>query len=567
MIEKKLSRTGDYLIESGVITKQQLNIVLMQQRQLADRGERLFIGELILKNRFATIGEIQEAVQKTNVSIQDNLLPVSIMNRYKVIPVGLINKDLHVQTPSILSENQKRDILSSIKGYAQSLVVKPISRNDYLQRIARTQIGRNDSFLKIVDRIKEGEDWLIGQALEALLVEAIEVRASDIHISVKPEPESFVGFRVDSEIQQTYLLSESTMRALSVRIKTIANMDASNVMTEQDGRVPFGFMGRMVDFRVATKPLVDGEHIAMRVLDASSLPSIDNLFPNQPQMIEYFERVTRQKGKHGGLVLITGPTGSGKSTTLYALSQRLSRDAFHVVTVEDPVEYYLPFASQIQLNQVLKEKATATEKTILRLDPDFVILGELRDTEFATAATRFAESGHPVFSTLHADSAGQSISRFLDVYKGADSNKDNKAVIEYLSLIINQKLIKKLCDCRVVETENPFSLMDEKLISALDEQDKTLLKTKKVIAKKPCGCHKCKGTGYHGRVLMHETLIFPEDSAKKNELASLIKDGAKNNHTLSSVDGVTFISREKTLVKLILAGAIDIELANSYVNN
>lgn len=385
----------------------------------------------------------------------------------------------------------------------------------------------------------------------AVLKEALSLRASDIHLSRKSDPDAWIAYRVDSVMRQTHLLPELLMQSLVARIKIEAGMDASNNRTAQDGRLTVEHEGRVVDFRISTQPLVDGESLVLRALDVSQLPSLSALFPGQPKMMGLIRGITQQTGKTGGLVFISGATGSGKSTTQYTVACGFRRDAMNIITVEDPVEYILPFAKQIQLQALVKQKAIDLERSILRQDPDILIFGEIRDADSARAALAFAESGHLVISTIHANSVIQVNERFLSMIDPTHRADSEFLIAHFLRMIVHQRLIRRLCSCAKplhndeIDALNPsMNRLTGGLIQARHGLKKGRL-------------HRCLGTGYSGRVAAHETLHIPADEDMRAKFVRAFK-----NHELElpidlrQENGVEYTSRLETLQTLMDQGLL-----------
>jgi len=387
----------------------------------------------------------------------------------------------------------------------------------------------------------------------AVLKEALSLRASDIHLSRKGDPDAWIAYRVDSVMRQTHLLPELLMQSLVARIKIEAGMDASNSRTAQDGRLTVEHEGRVVDFRISTQPLVDGESVVLRALDASLLPSLGALFPGQPKMTELIKSITNQTGKTGGLVFISGATGSGKSTTQYTVACGFRRDAMNVITVEDPVEYILPFAKQIQLQALIKQKAIELERSILRQDPDILIFGEVRDADSARAALAFAESGHLVISTIHANSVLQVSERFLSMIDPAHRADSEFLLAHFLRVVIHQRLVRRLCSCaKPVQGEmlEHFQSQAVRLTGGLI-QPRTGLRHK-------VGCTRCAGLGYSGRVAAHETMHVPAEETMRGRFVKAFKShNLELPVDLCEENGVDYTSRLQTLQTLLDQGMVD----------
>jgi type II secretory ATPase GspE/PulE/Tfp pilus assembly ATPase PilB-like protein len=354
-------------------------------------------------------------------------------------------------------------------------------------------------------------------------------------------------------MRQTHLLPELLMQSLVARIKIEAGMDASNNRTAQDGRLTAEHEGRVVDFRISTQPLVDGESLVLRALDVSLLPSLSALFPGQPKMMGLIRGITQQTGKTGGLVFISGATGSGKSTTQYTVACGFRRDAMNIITVEDPVEYILPFAKQIQLQALVKQKAIDLERSILRQDPDILIFGEIRDADSARAALAFAESGHLVISTIHANSVIQVTERFLSMIDSAHRADSEFLIAHFLRMIVHQRLMRRLCSCAKPMHNDEIEQINPGIVQLTGG----LIQARTGLKKKT-GCTRCLSSGYSGRVAAHETLHIPADEDMRAKFVRAFK-----NHELElpvdlrEENGVEYTSRLATIQTLMDQGLVD----------
>jgi type II secretory ATPase GspE/PulE/Tfp pilus assembly ATPase PilB-like protein len=270
-------------------------------------------------------------------------------------------------------------------------------------------------------------------------------------------------------------------------------------------------------------------------------------------MMGLIRGITQQSGKTGGLVFISGATGSGKSTTQYTVACGFRRDAMNIITVEDPVEYILPFAKQIQLQALVKQKAIDLERSILRQDPDILIFGEIRDADSARAALAFAESGHLVISTIHANSVIQVTERFLSMIDSSHRSDSEFLIAHFLRMIIHQRLMRRLCSCAKPMHNDEI----EQINSGINKLTGGLIEARLGLKKKT-GCTRCLGTGYSGRVAAHETLHIPSDQAMRAKFVRAFK-----NHELElpvdlrEENGVEYTSRLQTLQTLMDQGLID----------
>jgi type II secretory ATPase GspE/PulE/Tfp pilus assembly ATPase PilB-like protein len=554
--ESDTVKTGELLIAAGLITPAQLAISLRQQESLREAGRHLFIEQILVRNRFVSRDQISKAIHRQtgggDSGLFQTILPLRVCKQYSVFPTRVDNGVLLLRAARALSE---RD-LASIKSFTQieivAIKVIPTDLPEIIETLKRTMTSEY-SFSTLLEGMKTQDinGGTLRQAINGLMNEAIELLASDIHMDRKDDQESWISYRVDGKLQMHHLLPRQLMAAIFTRLKTESGMDASETRKPQDGRISLETNGRLIDFRVATQPVVGGETMSMRVLDPESLLGLDALFPGQPDMTELFKKISRVDGKNGGLVLFSGPTGSGKTTSMYALAQMFPRDQSNVLTVEDPVEFVLPLARQIQLNQILNEKSMNVERSMLRQDPDVLIIGEIRDSDSMRAALRFAESGHLVLASVHARNAMQTIERLISFADQEERNTILYMLANTLRVVVNQRLVIRLCTCAVPVVEDPSAprrAVPHGLTGPL---------TYKRASRKPAGCQVCGGSGYKGRVASHETIVISTDEDVRQEITALLFQSIQNVSQIRKLKGVLYQDRKSTLDVLEYAGVID----------
>ena len=554
----------DLLVEKGIITPAQLDIATRKQRALLLQGKRLEIIEILIRDRFVTKEQISVALEQADESRTGGalqaLLPAHLCQRLLVMPIKVEQDVLFVRAAQRLTEAQRRVILSACVRPVTSLKVIAGDRVELRTRAYEVGTGES-SVAAMLERMRDAELTSTGlkQLIDAMLTEAVVGRASDIHMDSRVDPDCWVSYRIDNDLQQRHQVPQRIMAALFIRIKMEGGMDASDNLRAQDGRMGFEFQGRPVDLRLASQPISGGETMTMRVLDPESMPSLDSMFPAQPDMIALFQSLAQVHGKNGGLIFISGPTGSGKTTTLYAIAQRFARDRVNVVTVEDPVEYVLPFARQIQINQLLNQRTQDVERSILRQDPDVLIFGEIRDADSARAAMKLTESGHLVLATVHSVTAIQIYERLMAFFD--DSSRPDALYImaHYLRLMINQRLIPRLCECARPATQADFSGIKRRLLdTGVTAGPVSQLRVKG-------GCARCNGRGYYGRVVAHETIVIPNVEDLRIEIADTLMKNHNQFHLVRKMQGVRYTSRANSIERLLHAGLIDADTARRAV--
>jgi type II secretory ATPase GspE/PulE/Tfp pilus assembly ATPase PilB-like protein len=553
----RLVRYGvdDAVVRQGHVTQAQFNIALRKKSALVELGHNVHVYDLLVRDRFLSRERAAELLGRSEAADLEGsraLLPVGLCERYLVAPVAVESGSLALLSARPLTEREKAAIVRACVVPVAGLRITAADRAEVRQVLRRMskQSAGVDSLLEEM-RSRDVTGSLLSSVVEAILTEALRARASDIHLDSCADPDSWISYRIDGQLQQRHQLPERVMTAIFTRLKTETGMDASDARRAQDGRMSIEFNGRHIDFRVASQPLAQGETIALRVLDPESLPGIDSLFPADPAMIERLRAVASVHGKTGGLLLFSGPTGSGKTTTLYAVSQSFPRDRINVVTVEDPVEYTLPFARQIQINQLLDQRTTDVERSILRQDPDVIVFGEIRDGDSARAALKFTESGHLVLATIHATSALQTFERFVSFFEDSAKREALFILAHSLRLLFSQRLAQRLCSCaRPAGPEDAEGIRTTLDGTGIDLPEGTPLRLR-------TGCIRCDHTGIFGRVLAFEALAMSSDEAARMDLVALLEESQGNFGRITTLAGVHFQQRLTSLADLLAAGEID----------
>ncbi|MBI4407592.1 MAG: type II/IV secretion system protein [Candidatus Kerfeldbacteria bacterium] len=382
----------------------------------------------------------------------------------------------------------------------------------------------------------------VTKMVQVILKHAIEGQSSDVHIEPVGK-ESRVRYRVDGILHTSLVLPLKVHKSLIARIKVLANMKLDETRLPQDGRFKMRFEGRDVEFRVSSLPLLDNEKIVMRILDTSaSVVTLEQLGFQDHNL----ERIKKHLNEPHGLILVTGPTGSGKSTSLYSMLVMLNKEGVNIITLEDPVEYNLPGIAQSQMHPEIGLTFANGLRSVLRQDPDIIMVGEIRDNETAELAIHAALTGHKVLSTLHTNDAFGAIPRLVDM------DVEPFLVASALSVIVAQRLVRKICDhCKQVV---PVDKMREQEITAEIKlmpvkylpRDVSLLPPYKLYQGK--GCTFCEDTGYRGRIAVAEVL------ENTKTLKKLIGDGQVNDqervHAEFSYQGM-FTLRQDGLVKAL----------------
>ncbi len=540
--EKKPIRLGDLLIDKGLIDQDQLRIALIEQKKnhqpLGKIFVRLgFVSEAMLRD---VLGESfgQESIDLIHV-IPDleaiKLIPKEVARRYYMLPlrVDVEKNELTVamsDTFNIVALDQTAAILNG------QMDIKPILASEAQIEAAIDQFyGFELSIEGILNELETGNvDYQSLQAenneysqplvrlVDSLLADAVKKGASDIHF--EPE-ESFlrIRYRVDGVLRQVRTLHKRYWSGMAVRLKVLAEMNIAETRAPQDGRISLILVGRGIDFRVASQPTNWGENIVLRVLDREK-----GIVPLSKLDLEEDTRslLKLMMARPEGIILVTGPTGSGKTTTLYSMLSHLNDESVNIMTLEDPVEYPMPLIRQSSVNVAAKLDFANGIRSMMRQDPDIILVGEIRDEDTAEMAFRAAMTGHQVFSTLHTNSALGVVPRLLDIGVLPDVMAGN------IIGILAQRLVRKLCvHCK---TSYQPSDLEQKILGVGQHTD--------ILLHRADGCEHCEGRGFSGRTALMEVLRIDSDldeaiahRATKRELNDI---AVKNGFSSLAEDGI-----------------------------
>jgi type IV pilus assembly protein PilB len=423
-----------------------------------------------------------------NLCRRRQLLPIAREGGTLIVAMADPNDILALDDVSAATRMRIRPVLVDAKDLA--IAINRFHRADDelsdLQHELSEQRGSADDGSAVV----EDEEAPIVRFVNLLISQAVQDRASDIHIE-PGEKELRVRYRIDGVLKEVQSVPTSIQAGVTSRLKVMAEIDIAERRRPQDGRIAVLHQGRKIDLRVATLPTVYGEKVVMRILDSSgSARSVADLGMSARNLSAFRTGYTRPNG----MVLVTGPTGSGKSTTLYTALQDVSKPTVNVITVEDPVEYRIAGVNQVQVNPKAGLTFATALRSILRSDPDVVLIGEIRDHETAQIAIEAALTGHLVLSTLHTNDAPSAVTRLIEM--GIEPYLVGSA----LSGVVAQRLARRLCD----KCKKPASYSDETLMQMgliLEEDEQLYL---------PVGCSNCANTGYRGRIALHEVMTVSE---------------------------------------------------------
>lgn len=468
------------------------------------------------------------------LSINGDVLTIAVCDPFDVLLRDDLRRKTGCQIQLVLSH--PGDVISAIDAAfnAGSRQVE-----DLLEEVSGTP-GIEVSVEEEVDEIDisaaSGDDAPAVKLINLILMRALKQKASDIHI--EPLDKGIVvRFRVDGTLREAMTPPKSLLSALTSRLKILAQLDIAERFTPQDGKFQIRYEGRQIDFRLSILPVVGGEKAVMRILDAGSMSMRLDQMGYEPQALEHIEQAVASPY---GMLLITGPTGSGKSTTLYSCVQRVSTPEINVTTVEDPVEYRMNGINQVSVNPKRGMTFAGALRSILRQDPDVVLLGEIRDKETADIAVKAALTGHLVLSTLHTNDASSTITRLVDM--GIDPFMVSSSVL----CVGAQRLGRKLCESCKIEIDLP----EKHLIKVGFHESE--LGQHQLFGPDPSGCPRCNG-GYRGRFAILETLYFDD------ELRRLVINGAPVHEIKSAAVKGGMISLRRVALLNAMRGITSLE--------
>ena len=402
---------------------------------------------------------------------------------------------------------------------------------------------------------------LLNQFQRDMMAEALQMRASDIHLLQDNNADSpnWIKYRIDGDLIPMHLLPAEAMARLTTLLKRDAGLNFGDRTTPKDGRFGFMWQGRAIDVRVAAGPQAqDGEKLTLRLLDRAALKGFDELFRRHEDVGDHLaHRLAPELKGGGGLILLSGPTGSGKTTTLYACVQQIDRRRKHVLTIEDPIEYELRYATQWQVRPGMPGGSFADLiRAAMRHDPDYIIIGEMRDGDTVETALRAAESGHTVISTIHADTALQTFERLRSLMPHERERSSTYTLSQQVKAILNQRLVRTLCQ----GCAHKGKLSDSLNPKEMEELD--LPADTKTRRHNTSGCDLCNRTGIAGRTLLLDALLIDLPPGDRNGIYEAL---IGNVNKVRNERGVIVHTRREGLVDLVITGLVDPKAAIAYM--
>jgi type IV pilus assembly protein PilB len=509
-------KIGELLLQEGLLTPEQLNEALEEQGRTGER-----IGATLIKLGMLTEDTLVEFIGKQfNVPLVNisklvipkdiiTLIPQDVAQKYQAIPFGRMGNTLHIA----MADPGNLFVIDDLRFLTRKNVQVHVASEKAIKRVLAQQETQNDSLEDVLGMLKDEVDVDLVQATEEMdlsfledaaeqapvvklvnhiLMDAIRKQASDIHI--EPYEKALrVRYRIDGVLYEMMRPPIQLKNALTSRLKIMSRLDIAERRLPQDGRIKLKSKGKETDFRVSILPTLFGEKVVMRLLDKSGLQlDMTKLGFEESQYKNFKEAIDMPFG----MVLVTGPTGSGKTTSLYSALSDLNKVSHNISTAEDPVEYNLEGINQVQVHESIGLSFAAALRSFLRQDPDIIMVGEIRDFETAEIAVKAALTGHLVLSTLHTNDAPSTINRLLNM--GVEAFLVSSAV----NLVLAQRLVRRICnECKVVEQIAPETLLD---LGVREDE----LGTFKCY--RGDGCLVCNDTGYRGRVALYEVMPMYE---------------------------------------------------------
>ncbi len=555
------TRIGSLLLNENLITQEQLEQAIAVQKK---EGGRL--GSILIKLGFVDEAKIAEFLGKQynvpfidlkTVSIDQktlNLIPKDLSRKFLVIPFDREGQNLKVaiaDPSNVYAMEELRFVTGfNIKPYVavESTIVEHLEKiGDEKAALAELEADFDDfelddlEFEEAEEEIsleelqKDINDTPIVKLVNHILNEAVKRGASDIHLEPY-EKEFRVRFRIDGVMHEFMRPPRGVKDAVTSRLKILSDLDIAEKRLPQDGRIKIKLQGKSIDMRVSTLPVLYGEKVVMRILDKSNLQlDLTKLGFEKSSLERFIESIESPYG----MVLVTGPTGSGKSTTLYSALSRLNKEDVNIMTAEDPVEYNIFGINQVQMKDDIGLNFAAALRSFLRQDPDIVMVGEIRDYETAEIAIKAALTGHLVLSTLHTNDAPSTINRLLNM------GIEPFLVASSTNLILAQRLARKLCPNCIEEVKLP----DEALLSVGFKKSEI----GKFVPKKGKGCDNCSGTGYKGRLALYEVMKVTEN------IKDMILRGANSTELKQMAIKEGMLSLRRSGLEKVKKGLISIE--------
>ena len=537
---KKKVRLGDLLVEDGFITDQQLKLALSEQVSTGKKiGQTLVDLGFIEEEQLMKVQATQLGVdvcEPAALEIQPdvvNLLSESLARRYRVIPISSNGTEVTLAMSDPTDIFAIDELRNSIGKTIKPVVAREREIMDVIDRVYKNEAALSSIASELETELgfeaeeeieldgdldDDASDAPVVRLIQSIFEDALSMRASDIHI----EPDEHIlriRFRVDGVLHEKIMKEKRVASALVMRLKIMASLDISEKRKPQDGRFPINTKIKNVDVRISTLPTQYGESVVMRILDQSALKLNLAEIGMPEHVLRRFEILIQRPH---GIILVTGPTGSGKTTTLYSALTQLNKPGVKIITAEDPVEYRLPRIQQVQVNEKIELTFTSVLRSALRQDPDIVLVGEIRDQATSEIALKAAMTGHLVLSTLHTNDAISSAIRLVDM--GAPAYLVSASV----NAVLAQRLVRKNCE-KCLEDYTPSDMEMGWLVTIAD--GRSTFDFDHAQFKHSPGCRVCNNSGYYGRIGAYELLEMTkplQDKLRQNDMAGFAREAYRD---------------------------------------
>ena len=508
-VTPRKKRLGEVLVDSGLVGRDQLQLALAEQKRnggflgdilndlgfvtayeisklLADESQTEYMDLEHIVIDIETIKKIPQDFAQANtvipIDITESTLKVALANTFDVVTIDRIKKmtGFHIE------------VVAATKQSIQEAIIQQYTQAEDINSIIDDAIKE---LTIAADESETGEAAALVRLVDQLIIDGSRKRATDIHI--EPEKTSLrIRYRIDGILYQECLLPISLKASVEARIKVMANLDVTEHRVPQDGRIEFHIGQKNIDIRVSTLPTQYGQSVVMRIFDKQmTILDLTYLGMEEKELTKFKKLID----KPNGIILVTGPTGSGKTTTLYAALSTMNSTDYSIFTLEDPIEYDLINIRQVAVRPDVGLTFSEGLRSLLRQDPDKILVGEIRDEETAQLAVRAALTGHMVLSTLHTNSAIGAIPRLINM------GIEPYLLSSSLCLVVAQRLVRRLCPICSQRDENA-----EQYLKSLTKNADFDVSETKYNFKKPVGCSECNNLGYHGRVAVYELLEIDE---------------------------------------------------------
>ncbi|MGG7325473.1 GspE/PulE family protein [Clostridium baratii] len=551
---KNKKRLGDLLVELGYITQKQVDEAIKIQKSTSKRLGRIFVEQgLITEESLINLLELQLGIPRIDLeSIDVNMTAVTTISeglakKYNLIPVKFNNGNLVIAMSDPLNVFAEEDVALS-SGYKveigiaseeeiRNAIAKYYSR-DFMEKAA-ARLNEEEKINEIrddEDEIKEENSSPAVKLIDRIIENAVRNKVSDIHI--EPQKNNIViRYRIDGRLKKQFEAPKEPLNSMVTRIKLLSGMDISERRIPQDGKILSEIDGKEIDLRVSILPSINGENLVIRILDKTAFDLSKVNLGLTDRDINILDDITK---KPYGMLLVTGPTGSGKTSTLYSLLKDLKNEENNIITLEDPVEYSVEGIVQVNVNTKAGLNFSSGLRAILRQDPDIIMVGEIRDEETATMAMRSAITGHTVLSTLHTNDAASTIIRLLDM------EIPPYLICSSLTGVVAQRLSRKLCDnCK---EEYLASSYEKELLGVSNEEEVKLYKA--------VGCSKCSESGYKGRTGIFEIMVISQKIKemiyKRENISDIRKQAIKEGMRTLFESGRNLVLDGKTSINELM---------------